>query len=200
MLERKAETEPDPLRREGLLKAAEGLRSFKQKAVPRNSSPEQAYVLENQRKWARIAAEAEGNLPQRPVAPSPEGKPAAVPKGRPADRAQPLRPPDHSAIRTSDYPHGRSLVREPERHVPTTADVISDFGALLEKQTLALTDIADASLLPHPKEKILEAILAAVRVTRDRTLLNHLEAGAMFLAQYQAGVGERVSANCHSTT
>ena len=46
--------------------------------------------------------------------------------------------------------------------------IISDFAALMERNPPVPTRIEDTSVLPHPKEAILEALYSAL--TRERDL------------------------------
>jgi len=52
------------------------------------------------------------------------------------------------------------------------------------------TEVLDEKLLPYPKEKILKAICWGVSLS-DEKMQNHLSAGAVFLANYQKGVGPK---------
>ena len=52
------------------------------------------------------------------------------------------------------------------------------------------TEVLDEKLLPYPKEKILKAICWGVSLS-DEKMQNHLSAGALFLANYQKGVGPK---------
>jgi hypothetical protein len=74
----------------------------------------------------------------------------------------------------------------------TIRNMIADFGDFIQKSPLSLTDVGDVSLLPHPKEKLLEAFLLMLRLTNDEALRENLMAGAAGLARYQRGVGPKI--------
>lgn len=52
------------------------------------------------------------------------------------------------------------------------------------------TEILDEKILPHPKEKILKAICWSISLS-DEKMHNQLNTGALFLANYQKGVGSK---------
>ena len=74
---------------------------------------------------------------------------------------------------------------------------IADFGALMEREPLALTDIADVGRLPHPKDDLVAAFRLVLLLTKDQSQRNQLHAGALCLAHYQPDVGPSVLKQMH---
>ena len=76
-------------------------------------------------------------------------------------------------------------------------DVVADYGDLIERHAGNPTTIFDVRELPHPKERILQAIILMLRdklmIEPDSPMLESLNFGAVNLARYQEGVGEPVS-------
>jgi len=68
----------------------------------------------------------------------------------------------------------------------TVEDVVSEYGALIEKYPIA---ILDASMLPIPKKQMKVALKAAYAQVTSPELHHHLEVGFILLSQFQEGVG-----------
>jgi hypothetical protein len=66
--------------------------------------------------------------------------------------------------------------------------LISDYGVFLERHGPSPLRIEDVAVLPHPKDAILSALLSAVAPGNDKKN-DFLMTGAIFLAQFQPGVG-----------
>ncbi|EPR18074.1 hypothetical protein M527_13990 [Sphingobium indicum IP26] len=69
--------------------------------------------------------------------------------------------------------------------------IIKDFGAILESPPPG--HIHDTNLLPHPKDKILKALLVGIGSSSDPEQVNALGVAAIFLSDFQDGVGESIS-------
>lgn len=69
--------------------------------------------------------------------------------------------------------------------------IIQDYGAILENRLPGF--IHDTSLLPHPKDKILKALLVGIGSSSNPEYVNALEASVIFLSHFQDGVGESIS-------
>jgi hypothetical protein len=67
--------------------------------------------------------------------------------------------------------------------------IINDYGALIERHPPRSTRIEDVSVLPHPKEVILDALLSEIGRGHSKHMDDMLRVGAIYLAQYQSGVG-----------
>jgi hypothetical protein len=72
---------------------------------------------------------------------------------------------------------------------PSVGKVINDYGALMQRRPPRSTRIEDVSMLPHPKEIILDALLSQIGKGQSKHMDDMLRVGAMYLAQYQSGVG-----------
>jgi hypothetical protein len=72
---------------------------------------------------------------------------------------------------------------------PSRETIISDYGAYMEHNPPLPTRIEDVSVLPHPKEMILDALLMEIRRGHPTHLNEMMKVGAISLAQYQPGVG-----------
>jgi len=80
-------------------------------------------------------------------------------------------------------------ILENQKAAARRKDVIGDFGAFLEQRPNLPTRIEDVTVLPHPKEEILDALM--LEIARGHPNMNEwLEVSATFLAQYQPGVGK----------
>ena len=72
---------------------------------------------------------------------------------------------------------------------PSRETIISDYGAFMEHNPPLPTRIEDVSVLPHPKEMILDALLMEIGRGHPENLDAMMQLGARCLAQYQPGVG-----------
>jgi hypothetical protein len=68
--------------------------------------------------------------------------------------------------------------------------IINDYGALMERRHPRSTRIEDVSVLPHPKEVILDALLSQIGSGQSKHMDDMLRVGAIYLAQYQSGIGD----------
>lgn len=68
--------------------------------------------------------------------------------------------------------------------------IFQDFNATLNAAKKAGVFIADERDLPHPKKRIKEAILFALRLTSDPKMREELKSAYLSLAAWQAGIGE----------
>jgi TPR repeat protein len=73
---------------------------------------------------------------------------------------------------------------------PSREMIIGDYGAFMEHNPSLPTRIEDVSVLPHPKEVILDALLMEIGRGHPRHLDEMMQVGARCLAQYQPGVGK----------
>jgi hypothetical protein len=75
------------------------------------------------------------------------------------------------------------------KRLPSDETIIRDYGAFIERHSPSPLRIEDVSSLPHPKDAILSAMLGAVVPGNDKRN-DWLISGAIFLAQFQPGVGK----------
>jgi hypothetical protein len=68
--------------------------------------------------------------------------------------------------------------------------IIQDYGPALESSTHAPGCIVDACYLPHPKERIKQAFIVALRSTTDPQKREQCKVGLLYLADWQEGVGD----------
>jgi hypothetical protein len=68
--------------------------------------------------------------------------------------------------------------------------VVQAYGAVLQHDAPAPGCVADASKLPYPKEQIKQALITALRLTKDAPAREHLKVGYIQLANWQPGVGD----------
>jgi hypothetical protein len=73
---------------------------------------------------------------------------------------------------------------------PSRETIIGDYGAFMEHNPSLPTRIEDVSVLPHPKEMILDALLIEIGRGHPKHLDEMMQIGAMSLAQYQPSVGK----------
>jgi hypothetical protein len=52
--------------------------------------------------------------------------------------------------------------------------------------------IIDANNLPHPKNRIKQALVLAIRSTTDSKMREHLKSGYIMLAYWQSGIGNTI--------
>ena len=62
--------------------------------------------------------------------------------------------------------------------------IVSDYGTVLEEKT-ALGIVRDLHSLPHPKDKIKQALRFALRVTKDNIMREHLKVAYISLSNFQ---------------
>jgi len=81
------------------------------------------------------------------------------------------------------------------QHTPTgmTADaaekIVQDYGAVLGSSAPAPGCVADLRNLPHSKERIKQALVFAIRLTKDPQTREQLKVGYISLADWQEDVG-----------
>lgn len=68
--------------------------------------------------------------------------------------------------------------------------IVQAFGKILETAAPAPGTVADANKLPHTKQQIKVAIVAALRSTGDAQIREHLKVAYIQLSNWQEGVGE----------
>ena len=72
---------------------------------------------------------------------------------------------------------------------PAVAEkVVQDYGAVLASAAPAPGCVADARKLPHPKERIKQALVFALRMTKESQTREQLKIGYISLADWQEGV------------
>jgi hypothetical protein len=86
-----------------------------------------------------------------------------------------------------------SKIQEVRRQAEERVRIIRDYGALMERNTLALggIHIFDVNMLPHDKNDILDAICLEIVRENDEKRVEALKGGALCLANYQEGVGDQ---------
>lgn len=67
--------------------------------------------------------------------------------------------------------------------------IVQDYGAVLGSLAPAPGCVADVRNLPHPKEHIKQALVFAIRLTKDPRMQEQLKVGYISLADWQEGVG-----------
>jgi hypothetical protein len=67
--------------------------------------------------------------------------------------------------------------------------VVQAYGAILQHSAPAPGCVADISKLPYPKEQIKQALITALRLTKDAPVREQLKGGYVLLANWQPGVG-----------
>jgi|RhiMetdeSRZDD1v2_1073273.scaffolds.fasta_scaffold35657_8 hypothetical protein len=72
----------------------------------------------------------------------------------------------------------------------TAIRIIEDYGVVLRSATHAPGCVVDARNLPHPKQRIKEALIVALRSTTDPHKRDHCKTGLIYLADWQEGVGD----------
>ncbi|MDE8346981.1 MAG: hypothetical protein POH28_12545 [Acidocella sp.] len=78
-------------------------------------------------------------------------------------------------------------MRKPKT-APSAEKIISDYVAFVERHNPSPLRIDDVAVLPHSKDVILSALLHAVAPDDDKRN-DFLMSGAIYLAQFQPGVG-----------
>lgn len=68
----------------------------------------------------------------------------------------------------------------------TVGEVMSAYGALMEKHPLSIMDI---SMLPIPKTQMKVLLKGLYAKASNAELANHIEVGFIFLSKFQDGVG-----------
>lgn len=68
--------------------------------------------------------------------------------------------------------------------------VVQAYGKILETSAPLPGTVADSKKLPYPKQRIKEAIVAALRTTSDSHMKEQLKVAYVRLADWQEGVGE----------
>jgi hypothetical protein len=74
---------------------------------------------------------------------------------------------------------------------PSLAEkIIQDYGAILQSSAPLPGCVADVSKLPHPRERIKEALVVDLESVTDPQMKESLKIGYLQLADWQEGVGE----------
>lgn len=68
--------------------------------------------------------------------------------------------------------------------------IVQAYGKTMETSASVPWALADANKLPYPKQQIKDAIVAALRMTDDPQIKEHLKVGYIQLSDWQEGVGE----------
>jgi len=82
-----------------------------------------------------------------------------------------------------------------DQHTPTgmtpevAEKIVQDYGAVVGSSAPAPGCVADVRNLPHSKERIKQALVFALRLTKEPQMREHLKVGYMSLADWQEGVG-----------
>ena len=83
-----------------------------------------------------------------------------------------------------------SMTEENRRKAEERLRIVSDYGEFIERNPIA-AEIWDVKFLPHDKETILDAICLEIVRETDEKRLDALEVGAVTLAYFQEGVGDK---------
>jgi len=75
--------------------------------------------------------------------------------------------------------------------IDTARKIVRDYAKFMEKSTPLPGCIADIEPLPHPKQRIKDAIGISLRATRDEILVDELKCGYLMLSAWQDGVGSQ---------
>jgi len=74
---------------------------------------------------------------------------------------------------------------------PAVAEkIVQDYGAVLGSAAPAPGCVADARKLPYPKERIKQALVFALRMTKEPQMREQLKVGYISLSDWQEGVGD----------
>ena len=74
---------------------------------------------------------------------------------------------------------------------PAVAEkIVQDYGAVLGSTAPTPGCIADARKLPHSKERIKQALVFALRMTKEPQMREQLKVGYISLSDWQEGVGD----------
>ncbi|BAI95724.1 hypothetical protein Sj15T_00720 [Sphingobium sp. TA15] len=68
--------------------------------------------------------------------------------------------------------------------------IVKSYATFMENSPRGI--IHDISLLPHPKNEILNALLVSIGASQDPEYVNALSNAALFLSHFQDGVGESI--------
>jgi len=68
--------------------------------------------------------------------------------------------------------------------------IVQDYGAVLGSAAPAPGCVEDARKLPHPKERIKQALVFALRMTKEPQMRDQLKVGYISLSDWQEGVGD----------
>ena len=71
----------------------------------------------------------------------------------------------------------------------TAQNIVQDYGAVLGSSAPAPGCVADVRNLPHSKERIKQALVFALRVTKEPQIREQLKVAYISLADWQGGVG-----------
>lgn len=96
---------------------------------------------------------------------------------------------DDTTVNRSSHPPSTPDERDIEQIIEGVERIVRDYGAYLESRNDEAGLIWDVSALPYDKQIILDAICLAIMAETDADQINHLQVGAMFLADHQEGVG-----------
>ena len=75
------------------------------------------------------------------------------------------------------------------RRGPDAETVLQDYGVVLGRSAPQPGYVADAKSLPHPKPRIKEALVVAMRSMQDPHMRSQLKKAYVSLADWQEGVG-----------
>lgn len=74
---------------------------------------------------------------------------------------------------------------------PAVAEkIVQDYSAVLGSAAPAPGCVADARKLPHQKERIKQALVFALRMTKEPQMREQLKVGYISLSDWQEGVGD----------
>lgn len=96
-----------------------------------------------------------------------------------------------SSIAASDQLSDASKVGESRQTAEERARIIADYGAFVERNPSGGGQIWDVKCLPYGKEAILDALCLEIVREHDEKRVEVLKVGALFLADYQDGVGDQ---------
>ena len=92
-----------------------------------------------------------------------------------------------------DQNDNNEMTKDPQLFSKWLDKRVNDYGTYMVDNHTAV-DIVDSSELPHPKEEILDAIIASVILDQDGESIGAMNAAALELAYHQENVGpERLS-------
>lgn len=92
----------------------------------------------------------------------------------------------------TNQPSDGSRTEDYKRKAEERVRIIADFGEFIERNPPGGGDqIWDVKCLPHAKEAILDAICVEIMREDDEKRIEALKIGALFLANYQEGIGDQ---------
>ncbi len=75
--------------------------------------------------------------------------------------------------------------------IETARSIVRDYAEFMETSRPLPGCVADVERLPHPKQRIKEAIGISLATATDESLIQELKCGYLMLSAWQIGIGEQ---------